>query len=205
VGAPRVDRSGLWASSGEILAVKTTMIVEQANRLKVNTGISVESGVLVDKRLKTKRSRRTVAIPDRRIGAVRRFRQEHGVAAISGLLFSSRTSGLADPESFTQAVRRPLKPRLVDIVGDIDWTPHTLRHTFATRLCRRTSRLRRSAIFSATSRPHSRSSVTRTGWTATAAAHKRGHGGAGSVRCPINRRQVDGVHELAQPTLTWAY
>lgn len=41
---------------GEILAVKTTMIDEQTNRLKVNIGITQEAGVLVDKRLKTKRS-----------------------------------------------------------------------------------------------------------------------------------------------------
>lgn len=115
---------------GEILAVKSNMIDEHANRLKVNTGVSVESGVLIDKRLKTKRSRRTVVIPDRTIGAVRRYRHEHGVASISGLLFSSRTGGLADPETFTQAIRHQLS----DIVGDIDWTPHTLRHLFATRL-----------------------------------------------------------------------
>lgn len=119
---------------GETLAVKTTMIDEATNRLKVNTGISIESGVLVDKRLKTKRSRRTVVIPDRTIAAVRRYRQQHGVASINGLLFSSRTGGLADPETFTQAVRRQLRAQLVDVVGVLDWTPHTLRHTFAMRL-----------------------------------------------------------------------
>ena len=122
---------------GEILAVKTTMIDESTNRLKVNTGISDESGVLVDKRLKTKRSRRTVVIPDRTVAAIRRYRQQHGVASISGRLFSSRSGGLADPETFTQAIRRQVRPRLVDIVGDVDWTPHTLRHTFAARLLSR--------------------------------------------------------------------
>lgn len=49
---------------GEILAVKSTMIDEETNRLRVTTGISSESGVLVNDRLKTKRSRRTVVIPD---------------------------------------------------------------------------------------------------------------------------------------------
>jgi integrase len=119
---------------GEILAVKTTMIDVENNRLKVSTGISVESGVIVDKRLKTKRSRRTVVAPDRTIAAVRRYRQHHGVASTSGLLFSSRNGGLPDPETFTQGIRRHLRPRLVDVVGEILWTPHTLRHTFATRL-----------------------------------------------------------------------
>jgi integrase len=119
---------------GEILAVKTTMIDEATNRLKISTGISDESGVLVDKRLKTKRSRRTVVIPDRTVAAIRRYRQRHGVASISGRLFSGRSGGLADPETFTQAIRRQFRPRLVDVVGDVDWTPHTLRHTFATRL-----------------------------------------------------------------------
>ena len=55
---------------GEIMAVKSTMIDEQTNRLKVNTGITEEDDLLVDKRLKTKRSRRTVVIPDRTIAAV---------------------------------------------------------------------------------------------------------------------------------------
>jgi integrase len=119
---------------GEILAVKTTMLDEAANRLKVATGISVESGVLVDKRLKTKRSRRTVVIPDRTIAAVRRYRQHHGVASINGQLFRGRGGGLPDPETFTQAVRRQLRFQLADILGDIAWSPHTLRHTFATRL-----------------------------------------------------------------------
>lgn len=53
------------------------------------------------------------------------------------LLSSSRAGGLADPEAFTQAIQRRLRPRLVDIVGDVDWTPHTLRHTLATRLLSR--------------------------------------------------------------------
>jgi integrase len=119
---------------GEILAVKTTMIDETANRLAVSTAISVESGVLVDKRLKTKRSRRTVVIPDRTLAAVRQYRQQHDVMPIKGLLFCGRTGGLADPETFTQAIRRQLRPQLVDMLGDIGWSPHTLRHTFATRL-----------------------------------------------------------------------
>ncbi len=75
------------------------MIDEDTNRLRVTTGISSESGVLVDKRLKTKRSRRTVVIPDRTLAAVRRYREHNGVAAIDGLLFTGRTGGLADPET----------------------------------------------------------------------------------------------------------
>ena len=119
---------------GEILAVKSTMIDEANNRLRINTAISEESGVLVNKRLKTKRSRRTVVIPDRTIAAVRRFRQQHGVASIDGLLFCGRAGGFAEPETFTQAVRRQLRAELAGLLGEIDWTPHTLRHTFATRL-----------------------------------------------------------------------
>jgi integrase len=119
---------------GEILAVKSTMIDEQTNRLKVNTGITEEGGVLVDKRLKTKRSRRTVVIPDRTIAAVKRYRQHHGVTPINGLLFSGRNGGLANPDTFTQAVARYLRPQLADMLGELPWTPHTLRHTFATRL-----------------------------------------------------------------------
>ena len=119
---------------GEILAVKTTMIDDTTNRLSVNTGISVESGVLVDKRLKTRRSRRTVVIPDRTLAAVRRYRQCYGGASIDGLLFCGRSGGLADPETFTQATRRQLRTQLIDLLGDINWSPHTLRHTFATRL-----------------------------------------------------------------------
>jgi integrase len=53
---------------------------------------------------------------------------------ISGLLFTGRTGGLPAPETFTQAIRLRLRPQLAEIVGDVNWTPHTLRHTFATRL-----------------------------------------------------------------------
>ena len=81
-----------------------------------------------------KRSRRTVVIPDRTLAAEKRYRQHHGVVPISGLLFTRRGGGLPDPETFTQAIRRQLRPRLADLLGDINWTPHTLRHTFATRL-----------------------------------------------------------------------
>lgn len=119
---------------GEIMAVKSTMIDEQTNRLKVNTGITSEDDLLVDKRLKTKRSRRTVVIPDRTIAAVKRYRQHHGVTPINGLLFVGRDGGLANPDTFTQAVTRYLRPQLSETLGEIQWTPHTLRHTFATRL-----------------------------------------------------------------------
>jgi len=119
---------------GEILAVKSTMIDEQTNRLKVKSGITEEGGVLVDKRLKKKRSRRTVVIPDRTIAAVKRYRQHDGVTPINGLLFLGRDRGLANPDTFTQAVARYLRPQLADMLGEIPWTPHTLRHTFATRL-----------------------------------------------------------------------
>lgn len=119
---------------GEIMAVKSTMIDVETNRLKVNTGITEEDDLLVDKRLKTKRSRRTVVIPDRTIAAVQRYRQHHGVTPINGLLFVGRDGGLANPESFTQAVTRYLRPQLAEMLGEIPWTPHTLRHTFATRL-----------------------------------------------------------------------
>ncbi len=119
---------------GEIMAVKSTMIHEQTNRLKVNTGITEEDDLLVDKRLKTKRARRTVVIPDRTIAAVKRYRQHDGVTPINGLLFVGRDGGLANPDTFTQAVTRYLRPQLADMLGEIPWTPHTLRHTFATRL-----------------------------------------------------------------------
>ena len=114
--------------------MKFTMIDEQTNRLKVSTGVTEEGGVLVDKRLKTKRSRRTVVIPDRTIAAVKRYRRHHGVTPINGLLFSGRNGGLANPDTFTQAVARYLRSQLADMFGEIPWTPHTLRHTFATRL-----------------------------------------------------------------------
>lgn len=119
---------------GEIMAVKSSMIDEMTNRLRVNTGITEEDDLLVDKRLKTKRSRRTVVIPDRTIAAVKRYRKHHGVTPINGLLFVGRDGGLANPDTFTQAITRYLRPQLAEMLGEIPWTPHTLRHTFATRL-----------------------------------------------------------------------
>ncbi len=81
----------------------------------------------------TDRSRPSRRPPDRR-RCLRRTARPSTQASGSPNGLSCVPSGLADPETFTQAIRRELRPQLVDIVGEIDWTPHALRHTFATRL-----------------------------------------------------------------------
>ena len=90
---------------------------------------------------KTRRSRRTLALPGRCIDALRARRVQQAADRLaaepswkeSGLVFATAVGSEMDPANVRRDLRRALK--LVPGMEPNDWTPRELRHLFVS-LCR---------------------------------------------------------------------
>jgi integrase len=89
---------------------------------------------------KTRRSRRTLALPGRCIDALRAQRVQQAVDRLaagpwwkeSGLVFTTAVGSQMDPANVRRDLRRALK--LVPGLEPKDWTPRELRHSFVSLL-----------------------------------------------------------------------
>jgi integrase len=97
---------------------------------------------------KTRRSRRTLALPGRCIDALRAQRVQQAADRLaagpswkdSGLVFTTAIGSEMDPANVRRDLRRALK--LVPGMEPKDWTPRELRHSFVSLFvgCRRAGR-----------------------------------------------------------------
>ncbi|MGL5824140.1 MAG: site-specific integrase [Nocardioides sp.] len=81
---------------------------------------------------KTRRSRRTLALPTLAVESLEKHRVNSGQSGDRGLVFPSRAGTALDAHNVRRAFRARLA--LVEGIAPADWTPRELRHTFVSLL-----------------------------------------------------------------------